>query len=58
MSDDTKNSGAQDRARINVNEPYELSYWSKKFGCTADELRAAVKQVGVMSADVERHLKG
>jgi hypothetical protein len=57
MSDDKSKTGGQDRLRINVNEPYELDSWSKKFGCTHDELRAAVKAVGVMAKDVEAHLK-
>lgn len=58
MADDLNNRGPQDRARINVNEDHELRYWCGKFGCTADELRAAVGKVGVMAADVERELKG
>ncbi len=29
----------------------------KKFGCTHDELKAAVKKVGVMAKDVEAELK-
>ncbi len=57
MSDDKSKSGQQDRLRINVHEDYELRDWSKKFGCTPDELKAAVKAVGVMAADVEKHLK-
>lgn len=32
MSDDTKNRGPADRARVNVHESWELSYWSEKFG--------------------------
>ena len=57
MSDDKTKTSAQDRTRVNVNEDYELRYWSEKFGCTHDELRAAVKAVGVMAKDVEAHLK-
>ncbi|SAL55251.1 hypothetical protein AWB73_06023 [Caballeronia turbans] len=57
MSDDKKNRGPDDRSRINVNEDYELRYWSGKIGCTHDELKAAVKKVGVMAADVEAYLK-
>lgn len=57
MSDDKTKTSAQDRIRVNVNEDYELRYWSEKFGCTHDELRAAVKAVGVMAKDVEAHLK-
>ena len=38
----------RDRARVNVNEDYELRYWTKEFGCTGTELRNAVKAVGPM----------
>jgi hypothetical protein len=56
MSDDLKNRGPADRSRVNVNESWERMYWCGKWGCTPDELTAAVRAVGVMSADVERHL--
>ena len=58
MSDDKSKSGGQDRSRINVNEDYELRDWSKKFGVTPDELKAAVKAVGTSADAVEAHLKG
>jgi hypothetical protein len=32
--------------------------WSKKFGCTPEELKKAVKAVGNDAAKVEAHLKG
>ncbi|MEN5374412.1 DUF3606 domain-containing protein [Stenotrophomonas hibiscicola] len=56
MSDDKKNTGSPDRVRINVNEDYELQYWTKALGVSADELRAAVKAVGPTSAAVRKHL--
>jgi len=46
-----------DRTRINVNEDYELRYWTAKFGCTTTELKAAVAAVGVMADKVETYLK-
>lgn len=57
MSDDLTNRGPKDRARVNVNEAHELKYWCSKFGCTEAQLRAAVKAVGVMAVDVEKHLR-
>lgn len=57
MTDDLSKHGKQDRDRINVNEPHELRHWSKKFGCTEDELRDAVKRAGPMAADVEREIR-
>ncbi|MBA3590863.1 DUF3606 domain-containing protein [Methylibium sp.] len=58
MADDKGKSGGQDRTRIDVNQDYELRDWSKKFGVTPDELKAAVKVVGTNADAVERHLKG
>ena len=58
MADDKTKSGGQDRTRINTSEDYEVGDWSKKFGVTADELKAAVKAVGNSAKDVEAHLKG
>ena len=43
MDDKTK-TAPQDRQRINVHEDYELRYWSTKFGCTAEQLKAAVQK--------------
>ena len=53
MSDDKTKTGPQDASRINVHEDYELSYWTKKFGVTADELRAAVRRAGTSVKDVK-----
>ena len=39
MADDLTNRGPRDRNRVDVNEDWELRYWTKKFGCTATELR-------------------
>ena len=58
MADDLTNRGPRDRNRVDVNEDWELRYWSKKFGCTATELRDAVKAAGTTMADkVEAYLK-
>jgi hypothetical protein len=56
MSDDKTKTAPQDAQRVNVNEDYEVAYWSKKFGCTPERLKAAVKKVGVMAKDVETEL--
>lgn len=57
MADDTGKSGGQDRSRINVNEEYELRDWSKKFGVSGDDLKAAVQAVGTGADKVEQYLK-
>jgi hypothetical protein len=56
MSDDTSKRGPQDRSRVNVNESWELSYWTKEFKVSADELRAAVKEVGPSVEAVRKKL--
>ncbi len=55
MSDDLNKRGPQDASRINVNEEWELRYWTKKFGVTEEELKAAVKQAGVNVDAVSKH---
>jgi hypothetical protein len=57
MADDKSKKGPADAKRVNVNESYEVEYWTKKFGCTKAQLEAAVKKVGVMADDVEKELK-
>jgi hypothetical protein len=57
MADDKSRPGGQDRTRINVNEDYELRDWSKKFGVTPEQLRAAVQAVGTSAEAVEKHFK-
>ena len=57
MSDDKEKTGGQDRTRISLSEDYEVRDWSKKFGVTTEELKAAVKVVGSDAEAVEAHLK-
>jgi hypothetical protein len=49
---------AADRARIAVSQPYEVSYWSKKFKVTPAKLKAAVAAVGHSSKNVGAYLTG
>jgi len=56
MDNKTK-TGSPDRDRINVSEDYELQYWSKKFGISAEKLKSAVKAVGTSAKAVEAHLQ-
>ena len=58
MPDNKTKTGPQDSSRINVHEPYEVEYWSKKFKVTPDQLKAAVAKVGVSAAAVEKELGG
>lgn len=56
MSDDLRGRGPEDRSRINVNEPWELKYWSKTLGVTPERLKEVVQQVGTRTEDVEQYL--
>lgn len=47
---------AADRARIAVSQPYEISYWSRKFKVTPARLKAAVAAVGHSSKTVGAYL--
>jgi uncharacterized protein DUF3606 len=58
MSDDKTKAAPEDAKRVNVNEEYEVAYWSKRLATTPEELRAVVRRVGVMVDDVEKELKG
>lgn len=57
MSDNLNNRGPQDASKVNVNEDWEVSYWTRKFGVTADELKQAVKQVGTSADKLGEHFK-
>jgi hypothetical protein len=56
MADDLKNTGKADDIRINVNQAHEVAYWTKKWGVTEAQLKAAVSRVGVMVKDVQKAL--
>ena len=57
MSDDLNKKGFQDRSRINMNEPHEVSYWTEKFGVTEEELQKAIERTGSNSAaEIEKAL--
>lgn len=45
-----------DGSRINLREPYEVSYWCKKFNCTVTELQNAVHAVGTSATKVQAYL--
>jgi hypothetical protein len=55
MDDKTK-TGSPDSDLINTRENYEVEYWSKKFGVSAEELKAEVKAAGNSVAAVRKKL--
>jgi hypothetical protein len=56
MADNLKDRGPQDRSRVNVNESWELQYWTRHFGVSEDQLRDAVKSAGTSVDAVGKHL--
>jgi hypothetical protein len=57
MSDDTSKRGPADRQRVNVDEDYEVRYWTEKWNVSEERLRQAVAAAGVMADDVETWLR-
>lgn len=57
MADD-KIKTAAERKSIDVNEPYELSYWSAKLGVSRERIEETVKKVGPKVEDVAREVAG
>lgn len=56
MPDDLRKKRPQDSLRINIHEPYEVSYWCNTLGCTEKELIDAVKAVGDLAEKVKEYL--
>jgi hypothetical protein len=57
MPDDKTKKIPLDASRVNVNQSYEVAYWTNKFGCTKSELENAVKKVGTSAEKVKGFLK-
>ena len=56
MSDDKTQRGPQDASRINMNEDYEVQYWTKRFGVSKERLQSAVDRAGVGADAVAKEL--
>jgi hypothetical protein len=56
MADDRNVRGAADRSRINMQEDYEVRYWTEKWSVTREQLAEAVRAVGVMVKNVAAKL--
>jgi hypothetical protein len=56
MTDDLTQRGKPDRTRINVNERYEVAYWTTVLRVSEEKLKEAVAKVGVMAVDVRKYL--
>jgi Protein of unknown function (DUF3606) len=47
-----------DRALIDVENPREIQWWSKRFGCSVEQLLHAVEEAGNCAAQVAQLLDG
>jgi hypothetical protein len=56
MTDDLREHGPRDRNRVNVNEEWELRYWTKALRVDPDRLKAAVKAVGTSTDAVKAYV--
>jgi hypothetical protein len=58
MPDDLSKRRPQDASPINIHEPYEVRWWTHELGCTEQQLKEAVKQVGTAVRAVRNYLQG
>jgi hypothetical protein len=56
MSDNLNDRGAQDRARISLEEPHEVRYWKQALQVSEEQLRALVAEVGHSAQAVRARL--
>lgn len=56
MADDRTKIGPADSSRINVNEDYEVAYWTEALGVTKGKLNEAVEAVGTSASAVRKYL--
>jgi uncharacterized protein DUF3606 len=55
--DDKNKIGGPDRDRINIRENYEVEYWTRTLGISAEELKKAVAEAGTSTEAVKNNLK-
>lgn len=56
MTDNLNIRRPQDPTKINVHESWEVRYWTHHFGVSEQQLKDAVKAVGVSAAAVKKRL--
>lgn len=47
----------EDPQKVNINQSWEVEYWTKKLHISEKKLRALVAKVGVNVADVKKELQ-
>lgn len=56
MSDSLNDRGAQDRARISLEQPHEVRYWTQALQISEERLRELVAEVGNSALAVRERL--
>ena len=56
MPDNLRRKRPEDPRFVNVNQPWELAYWSKKWGVSQAAILRAVTAVGPLVKNVKRAL--
>ncbi len=49
--------GPRDRTRVDVDQLWEVQWWSKGFGVSTQEVLDAVREVGPLVADLDRYFR-
>lgn len=57
MPDNLNRRGPEDPKKININQPYEVAYWTTVLRVPETVLRQAVASVGPMVVDVRNWLR-
>ena len=56
MSDHLRERRPRDRSRIDLDEGYEMRYWTRRFSCSVEELCTIAGKVGNSTSAVRRAL--
>ena len=56
VMDNLTRKDQRDRSKINMNEDFEVKYWTKELGVSKEQLQRAVDKVGNSAAAVRREI--
>ncbi len=56
MSDNLKINQPEDPTKINVNQQWEIDFWTKTLGVSEMQFRNAVRVVGPLVKEVKKYL--
>lgn len=56
MTNDHKVKAAQDRLFINIDQPFEIRYWTTVLGVDEEDLKDVISKVGPSADRVREHI--